>query len=54
MKLIFEEGNPAGIKVIIEYLGLAKPFVRLPLITATDALRHRIVSFMESMIRVPA
>ncbi|APQ19165.1 4-hydroxy-tetrahydrodipicolinate synthase [Maribacter hydrothermalis] len=54
MKLIFEEGNPAGIKVIIEYLGLAKPFVRLPLITATDALKHRIVSFMESMIRVPA
>lgn len=54
MKLIFEEGNPAGIKVIFEYLGLAKPFVRLPLITASDALKHRIVSFMESMIRIPA
>ncbi|WP_299317560.1 4-hydroxy-tetrahydrodipicolinate synthase [uncultured Maribacter sp.] len=54
MKLIFEEGNPAGIKVIFEYLGLAKPLVRLPLITASDALKHRIVSFMESMIRIPA
>lgn len=54
MKLIFEEGNPAGIKVIFEYLGLAKPFVRLPLITASDALKHRIVSFMETMIRIPA
>ncbi|HDZ06264.1 hypothetical protein LCGC14_0147880 [marine sediment metagenome] len=54
MKLIFEEGNPAGIKVVFEYLGIAKPFVRLPLITASDSLKHRIVSFMESMIRIPA
>ena len=54
MKLIFEEGNPAGIKVIFEYLGIAKPFVRLPLIAATDSLKHRIVSFMESVIRIPA
>ncbi|MEP2058350.1 MAG: 4-hydroxy-tetrahydrodipicolinate synthase [Maribacter litoralis] len=54
MKLIFEEGNPAGIKVIFEYLGIAKPFVRLPLIDASDVLKHRIVSFMESMIRIPA
>lgn len=54
MQLIFEEGNPAGIKVIFEYLGIAKPFVRLPLMRATDALKHRIVSFMESVIRIPA
>lgn len=54
MKLIFEEGNPAGIKVIFEYLGLAKPLVRLPLVAASDSLKHRIVSFMESVVRVPA
>lgn len=54
MKLIFEEGNPAGIKSIFEYLGLAKPYVRLPLIAASDSLKHRIVSFMESVVRVPA
>ncbi|SIQ59145.1 4-hydroxy-tetrahydrodipicolinate synthase [Maribacter ulvicola] len=54
MNLIFEEGNPAGIKVIFEYLGLATPFVRLPLITASDALKHKIVSFMESIKRIPA
>ncbi|MDO1511255.1 4-hydroxy-tetrahydrodipicolinate synthase [Maribacter confluentis] len=54
MQLIFEEGNPAGVKVMIEYLGLAKPYVRLPLIRATDALKHRIVSFMESIVRIPA
>lgn len=52
MKLIFEEGNPAGIKVIFEYLGIAKPFVRLPLMPASDALKHKIVSFMESVVRV--
>ena len=54
MKLIFEEGNPAGIKLILEYLGLAKPYVRLPLIAASDSLKHKIVSFMESVVRVPA
>lgn len=52
MKLIFEEGNPAGIKVICEYLGIAKPFVRLPLMPASDSLKHKIVSFMESVVRV--
>lgn len=54
MKLIFEEGNPAGIKVMMEYLGIAKPFVRLPLMPASDSLKHRIVSFMETVVQVPA
>ncbi|MGC1517091.1 MAG: 4-hydroxy-tetrahydrodipicolinate synthase, partial [Maribacter sp.] len=54
MHLIFEEGNPAGIKVIFEYLGIAKPFVRLPLVAASNALTHKIVSFMESLVRIPA
>jgi 4-hydroxy-tetrahydrodipicolinate synthase len=54
MKLIFEEGNPAGIKAIFEYLGIAKPFVRLPLMMVSDSLKHKIVSFMESVVRIPA
>lgn len=54
MHLIFEEGNPAGIKVIFEYLGMAKSFVRLPLVQASKSLKHRIVSFMESIVRIPA
>ena len=49
---IFEEGNPAGIKVIFEHLGIAKPFVRLPLMPASNTLKHKIVSFMESVVRV--
>ncbi|WP_419211738.1 4-hydroxy-tetrahydrodipicolinate synthase [Maribacter sp. X9] len=52
MKLIFEEGNPAGIKIIFECLGIAKSYVRLPLVAATDSLKHRIVSFMESVIKI--
>lgn len=54
MKLIFEEGNPAGVKVMMEYLGIAKPFVRLPLMPASDSLKHKIVSFMGTVARVPA
>lgn len=54
MQLIFEEGNPAGIKVIFEYLGLAKPYVRLPLIRASAALTSKIGSFMDSLVRIPA
>ncbi|TLP81278.1 4-hydroxy-tetrahydrodipicolinate synthase [Maribacter sp. ACAM166] len=54
MHLIFEEGNPAGIKIIFEYLDISKPYVRLPLMRASDALKHRIISFMESVVRIPA
>ena len=53
MNLIFEEGNPAGIKVIFECLGLAKSHVRLPLVSASASLKHRIVSFMESVVKIP-
>jgi len=53
MQLIFEEGNPAGIKVIFECLGLAKSNVRLPLIAASSSLKNRIVSFLHNLIEVP-
>lgn len=42
---IFEEGNPAGIKVVFENLGLSTSAVRLPLVKATDSLRQKINSF---------
>ena len=53
MNLIFEEGNPAGIKVIFECLGIAKSHVRLPLVSASASLKHRIVSFVESVVKIP-
>ncbi|WP_353778544.1 4-hydroxy-tetrahydrodipicolinate synthase [Winogradskyella sp. 3972H.M.0a.05] len=40
--LIFSENNPAGIKAVMEALGLCKDTVRLPLVTATSELKARI------------
>ncbi len=47
MHLIFEEGNPAGIKAIFEHLGLASAHVRLPLVEATKSLKQRIGDFVK-------
>ncbi|MBS9767255.1 MAG: 4-hydroxy-tetrahydrodipicolinate synthase [Flavobacteriaceae bacterium] len=44
--LIFKEGNPVGIKVILEKLGIGTATVRLPLVSATDSLRDAIGAFM--------
>ncbi|WP_370390873.1 4-hydroxy-tetrahydrodipicolinate synthase [uncultured Winogradskyella sp.] len=41
-QMIFAENNPAGIKAVLSGLGLAKPYVRLPLVEATEALQRRI------------
>ncbi len=54
MQLIFEEGNPAGIKSIFEYLGLCKARVRLPLIEATPGLKDKIQSFLKAFEKVHA
>ncbi|MEZ4774625.1 MAG: 4-hydroxy-tetrahydrodipicolinate synthase [Bacteroidia bacterium] len=42
MQLIFREGNPVGIKVLMEMLGICSPTVRLPLVEGTAALREAI------------
>jgi len=42
INLIFEENNPAGIKAVLQQLGLCNDSVRLPLVTATDALKSKI------------
>ncbi len=42
INLIFEENNPAGIKAVLQQLGLCSDNVRLPLVTATDALKSKI------------
>ena len=39
--LLYEEGNPVGIKKILEILGLISSTVRLPLYTASDDLGER-------------
>ncbi|MBO3117352.1 4-hydroxy-tetrahydrodipicolinate synthase [Winogradskyella sp. DF17] len=40
--LIFAENNPAGVKALLNGLGIAQSFVRLPLVEATDALKNEI------------
>lgn len=52
MSLIFEEGNPAGIKSIFEVLGLSRATVRLPLVEATPELKKRIASFVKPFVEV--
>ena len=54
MDLIFEEGNPAGIKSIFEILGLSNAVVRLPLIEATIGLKQKITAFVKPFIKVTA
>lgn len=54
MQLIFEEGNPAGIKAIFAALGLSTSNVRLPLVKASSGLKEKIGSFVASLSKLPA
>jgi len=54
MDLIFEEGNPAGIKSIFEILGLSNAVVRLPLVEATQGLKSKISTFVKPFLEVTA
>ena len=46
--LIFEQGNPAGIKHIFKELGLCEDTLRLPLVNVDANLASRITAFMRS------
>tara|TARA_R110002049_G_scaffold1803_2_gene13693 strand:- start:1979 stop:2854 length:876 start_codon:yes stop_codon:yes gene_type:complete len=43
---IFEENNPAGIKTVLQELGICKNEVRLPLVKATEELQLKITNFV--------
>lgn len=46
--LIFEEGNPAGIKAVLEQLDIIESAeVRLPLVAATSELRSKISRYLQ-------
>jgi 4-hydroxy-tetrahydrodipicolinate synthase len=47
--LIFEENNPAGIKAVLQQLGLCEDLVRLPLVAATDDLKHKISTALKKL-----
>lgn len=42
IELLFTEGNPAGIKALLAYLGIGEAHVRLPLLPASTNLKARI------------
>jgi 4-hydroxy-tetrahydrodipicolinate synthase len=54
MSLIFEEGNPAGIKSIFETLQICSAVVRLPLVEATNELKQKISNFVNTIVKVSA
>jgi len=47
--LIFEQGNPAGIKHIFKELGLSEDTLRLPLVNIDDDLATRIGNFVKKI-----
>jgi 4-hydroxy-tetrahydrodipicolinate synthase len=49
--MIFEQGNPAGIKEVFKSLGLSENTVRLPLVSADDNLAQRLDKFTKSVAK---
>jgi 4-hydroxy-tetrahydrodipicolinate synthase len=47
--MIFEQGNPAGIKQVFEALGLTDSYVRLPLVQVDESLQQRIEQFIKNI-----
>ena len=46
---IFEEGNPTGIKSVMDIIGLCSDSVRLPLVPATKQLRDKLYSCLADL-----
>jgi len=45
--LIFEEGNPSGIKALLHKINICELHVRLPLVKASDELQQKINTFVK-------
>lgn len=45
--MIFEQGNPGGIKEVLKSLGISDNFLRLPLVNVNSDLAHRIDAFVQ-------
>jgi 4-hydroxy-tetrahydrodipicolinate synthase len=42
INMLFEEGNPAGVKSVLKMLGICEEDVRLPLVPVSDNLRTKL------------
>lgn len=47
--LIFEEGNPSGIKCLLNILEISSDSVRLPLVPASEDLRQKMIKFVATL-----
>lgn len=47
---IYEEGNPVGIKTILDILNICHDQVRLPLVKSSDDLKERIKCFLSEVL----
>jgi 4-hydroxy-tetrahydrodipicolinate synthase len=50
--MIFEQGNPAGIKEVFKSLGLSENTVRLPLVNADENLANRLHDFTNKISKM--
>lgn len=48
MEMIFEQGNPAGIKTVFKHLGLSSANLRLPLVEVNEDLDQRLKNFIDT------
>lgn len=49
--MIFEQGNPAGIKEIFKILGISENVLRLPLVSVDESLSNRLEVFVKKMVK---
>ena len=47
--MIFEQGNPAGVKEVFKHLGLSENTVRLPLVNVDENLSERLSNFIKNL-----
>ncbi|MEG1021401.1 MAG: 4-hydroxy-tetrahydrodipicolinate synthase [Myroides sp.] len=47
INMIFEQGNPGGVKEVFKHLGLCENYVRLPLVNINDDLSNRLANFVK-------
>ncbi len=47
--MIFEQGNPAGIKEVFSHLGLSTNTLRLPLVSVDENLSNRLKTFIQQL-----
>lgn len=48
-RLIFAEGNPAGVKTVLSEMGIIKNYLRLPLVKASEELQAKIKAEMKNI-----